>query len=354
MSEARTLFDDGGVRVRAVDGHGSDVVVVTFAPWQRQQNVAAEGFGETFLASSGIDAIHVTCARNDWYQAEAMAAVIPTITAALEGQSRRRVGYGSSMGGFAALTFSAALGLDSVIALSPQYSVDRALVSFETRWAEDLEALRWRYPMTAGPGERATWNLLYDPFSADARHVDLIRALRPVTEFRLPFSGHPSGDFLKQTRLLSKMVLTLLRNDAEPARFRPAVRCRRRRSAAYWRQLARVLAGRQNLPAAMRALTQAVTLAPGHLDYRYAQGQLAMKLRDYTMAVGSFEAAVAGSPTTAQYYYNLARALRAAGKPEPALEAVRQAILLNPREEYSGLLQRLVRDNGERGSASAS
>ncbi|MBP0495276.1 tetratricopeptide repeat protein [Pararoseomonas indoligenes] len=354
MNEVRTVFDGGGLRVRVADGNDSDVAVVTFAPWQRQQNIAGEGFGEAFLAANGIDAIHVTCARNDWYQAEAMAAVIPTINAVLGGTGRRRVGYGSSMGGFAALTFSAALGLDSVIALSPQYSVDRRLVSFETRWADDLDTLCWRYPMAAGPGGRAKWNLLYDPFSVDARHVDLIRALRPVTEFRLPFSGHPSGDFLKQTRLLSKMVLTLLRKDADPASFRSAVRCKRRRSATYWRQLARVLAIRQNPAAAMRALTQAVMLAPANLDYQYARGQLAMKLRDYSLAVWSFEAAVAGAPMNARYHYNLARALRAAGKREPALDAVRQAILLDPRDEYSGLVEQLVKAGRKRGPATTS
>ena len=54
----------------------------------------------------------------------------------------RRVAYGTSMGGYAAIQLSAALKLDAVLALSPQFEVDKA---YDTRWKVLANSIDYRY-----------------------------------------------------------------------------------------------------------------------------------------------------------------------------------------------------------------
>ncbi|MDQ1079564.1 tetratricopeptide repeat protein [Pseudoroseomonas cervicalis] len=344
--QEHVLYGSDHFRVRAVTGSASDRVVVTFAPWQSRQRLDGEAFGEEYLRRIGVDAIHITCAQNEWYQNPDMQAVVGAVDGALQGRYARRIGYGSSMGAFAALAFSRALRLDDVIAISPQFSLLREVVPFETRWEQEAAALRWHFPMAEGLSPQARLVVIYDPLHPDARHVELLRACRPLTEMKLPFSGHPSGNFLQQTGLISPLVRALVLEGADPAAFRAAVRERRGRSPAYWFSLSRTLSARGLLPQAYAAISRAVALAPRKPDYLHARGHLATNLRDYDVAVESFRAVARLWHDRPVCHYNLARALEQAGHPGEALEAAQQAAELDPRApRFQALLDRLRRQS---------
>lgn len=345
--QEHTLYSSEHFRARAVTGSGSRQVVVTFAPWQSRQRLDAEAFGEEYLRGLGVDAIHITCARNEWYQHPDMLAVIAAVDAAAQGRYSRRVGYGSSMGAFAALAFSQPLRLDDVIAISPQFSLAPDVVPFETRWRDEAEHLDWPFPLAQGLSRDARVVVLYDPHHPDARHVDLLRARRPITEMKLPFSGHPSGNFLQQAQLISPLLAALLLTQADPAAFRCAVRQGRRRSPSYWYSLSRMFSARRRLPQAYATMAQAAALAPRKPDYLHALGHLALNLRNYDVAVESFRAVARLWADRPVCHYNLARALEQQGRPQEALEAAREAVALAPEmEHYVALLGRLGRKAG--------
>ena len=65
-------------------------------------------------------------------------------------EGARVMTYGSSMGGYAALRFARALRADAILALSPQYSIDPAVVPWEDRWRQDGARIAW-LPALAGP-----------------------------------------------------------------------------------------------------------------------------------------------------------------------------------------------------------
>ena len=336
------LYRSEHFQARAVTGQGSGVVVVTFAPWQTRQSLDAAAFGEDYLRGRGIDAVHVTCARNSWYQHPDMAALVAAVDAALAGRYRRRVGYGSSMGAFAALAFSRPLALDEVIAISPQFSLAPEVVPFETRWRAEAAGLDWPFPLDQGLSRQARVVVLYDPHHPDARHVDLLRACRPVTEMKLPFSGHPSGVFLQQAELIGPLISALVLEGADPADFRAAVRRGRRRSAAYWFSLSRALTARRSRQPAYSAMLQAVALAPRKPDYLHALGHLALGLGEFGVAADSFLGVTRLWPDRAACHYNLARALERAGRGGEALGAARKAVALDPdAAQYLALRDRL-------------
>jgi hypothetical protein len=124
---------------------------------------------------------------------------------------RVRVGYGSSMGAYAALYFAKALELHKVIACSPQFSIDSGSVSFELRWIEEAASLSFNHTLMTGDDDIEVI-MLYDPFNAlDKQHVNLIRAEFPNgQDIKLPFSGHPSITALAECEMLRHSLECLL------------------------------------------------------------------------------------------------------------------------------------------------
>lgn len=82
-------------------------------------------------------ALFITDDSRSWLNAPGLAETIieqTRLTAARLG-TRRLVGIGNSMGASMALHLATALGFDTVLALTPQYSVNPAVMPKERRWS---------------------------------------------------------------------------------------------------------------------------------------------------------------------------------------------------------------------------
>jgi hypothetical protein len=274
------LFRSEELVVRRVGGFGSDVCYITFDSYTDNRTLARPGFGEEYLRGRGIDAIHVLSRNNHWYQYPELPDALAAVAAATIGYAKV-IAYGSSMGGYAALRYGAACGADVGVALSPQFSVDPAIVPFDRRWADDVARIAFRGD---APAPLPSQYIVYDPCDAhDRPHFELFAARSPTHGIAVPHGGHPVGGYLTETGLLGLLLEAVEDGTLDAAAFGQELRRRRRRSGHYFFVLAqRVPAHRPRQKVALAAMAVGT-----HDDNPAYHSQLAAALD----AAGDFDAA---------------------------------------------------------------
>ncbi|MGL5009958.1 MAG: hypothetical protein ACRC6I_08750, partial [Paracoccaceae bacterium] len=141
----------------------------------------------------------------------------------------RVVFYGASMGGYAACAFVAACPGADVVAISPQSTLDKKLVPWETRystaWGRDYSGPYGDAAQVSATAGRVT--LLYDPYEPlDAGHV--ARFEKPnVMKLRTPLMGHRIGSSLQQMGVLAPITLGALNGTLTELEFYRIIRARK-------------------------------------------------------------------------------------------------------------------------------
>ncbi|HEX4870675.1 MAG TPA: hypothetical protein VFV27_00010 [Nevskiaceae bacterium] len=210
------LYAGQEVELRRTAGEATPLCCVAFASYFNSGKPRA--FGSTFFAKAGIAAYYVVPTSNNWYQTAEMQPLIEALLAHAGG--RPLLGYGSSMGGFAALAYARALNLKSVIALSPQVAVSDALVGdFETRWRREAALLIDHQPdAREGLHPALSGIVAYDPLHrGDRRHAEMILGVsgHQLSALRVPCAAHPVGRALAANSVLSGLVKAII--NGEPA-----------------------------------------------------------------------------------------------------------------------------------------
>jgi hypothetical protein len=144
-------------------------------------------------------------------------------------QFKRIVFYGASMGGYAACAFVAACPGADVVAISPQSTLDKHLVPWETRyheaWGRDYSGPYGDAAQVSRAAGRVT--LLYDPYEPlDAAHVARFDGGN-VTKLRTPLLGHRLGSSLQQMGILSQITLGALNGTLTELEFYQTIRARK-------------------------------------------------------------------------------------------------------------------------------
>lgn len=240
------VFDSDAIRVVKITGMRQsatpenawreDVVFVTFESYADERVADRAGYGEHFLHTRGFTAYHFLPRSNAWYQYAEMADALASVRADLP-PGKRILTYGMSMGGYAAFRFAEPLGAHGVIAFSPQYSIDPALIGWEQRWREDLPAVLWE----PSPVRRdIPIYVFYDPNNGDRHHVRLMARHGDVRRVRLRHGGHPCAAFLNECGLLGETIIALAEDRFDPAACEREAWARRERSASYHEVLSRL------------------------------------------------------------------------------------------------------------------
>ncbi|MFN7224245.1 MAG: hypothetical protein ACK4MS_09520 [Paracoccaceae bacterium] len=142
---------------------------------------------------------------------------------------KRVVFYGASMGGYAACAFVAACPGADVVAISPQSTLDKALVPWETRyhtaWGRDYSGPYGDAAQVSAAAGRVF--LLYDPYEPlDTGHADRFTGAN-VVKLRAPLLGHRLGSSLQQMGILSPITLAALNGSLTEAEFYRTLRARK-------------------------------------------------------------------------------------------------------------------------------
>lgn len=204
MNEKVELFLSSNLRVTYLPGSQPDLIVVTFVNLDNAQNLYSLGFAERFIGGR-YHCIFVNCVSNVWYQYPETIEAIQTI-ANHTSKFKNVIGYGASMGAYAAILFSGRIGSSRTLAVAPQFSIDPAKVPFEKRWPDQQAGINEYFCDDLGKDAAGRIDIIYDPFCLDRNHVELIRKQIPVFETRLNYAGHSIPDTLHNMGLLKTMV----------------------------------------------------------------------------------------------------------------------------------------------------
>jgi len=169
--------------------HGTDTLVISFNDsWHVSEGTHLRC--GPMAQGAGFSIIDVTTRAPNWFPADDMAALVPAILARVEGRFPRRVTIGFSQGGYGAIKFSRALHATTVIAFSPQVSIDPRAVG-SGRFSTHFD-----YARNSGMGITAadcagTTYVFYDPYDEQDRfHAAALAKLIPINGIKMPFSGH--------------------------------------------------------------------------------------------------------------------------------------------------------------------
>jgi hypothetical protein len=185
------------------------------------------GFG--FIEKQGWSMLGVMANGWTWYRDPWVWAEFDRLEA--EGffaRFDRVVFYGASMGGYAACAFSVASPGCDVVAISPQSTLDKSVVPWETRyktaWDRDFTGRYGDAAMVSRTAGRVA--ILFDPYEPlDKAHAE--RFTLPNAVFlRAPLLGHRLGSSLAQMGILTPIILGAIQGRLEPIEFYRILRAR--------------------------------------------------------------------------------------------------------------------------------
>jgi hypothetical protein len=257
------LFRSDDLLVRRVGRHGGRCCVVTFDSFTDIRTLERSGFGEAFFDHAGIDAVHVLSRDNDWYHYPEMIEAMGCVAAAGQGY-QRVVAYGSSMGAYAAIRFGGLAGAHVILALSPQYSIDPAVVPWERRWRESGRQFNGRWEQTLAFPSVDEAYVVYDPENNDNKHVSLLAEKFRFEPIAIAFGGHPISGMLAEVGLLQKLILDICASQFDQPAFMACVLERQSVSAQCLINRAARIPARQR-PRRLAAMDEARQLAPANL-----------------------------------------------------------------------------------------
>jgi hypothetical protein len=231
----------------------TDTLVVTFdnldiAMTKREDR---RPWGYSFIKAQGWSMLGVLSCGWTWYREAWVSEQFDQLKAdGFFKQFKHVVFYGASMGGYAACAFSSAAPGCDVIAISPQSTLDKLIVPWESRykvaWDRDFSG-PYGDAAKASKGARQVY-ILYDPYEPlDAGHAARFTN-KNVQYLRAPLLGHRLGSSLNQMGILSPIILGALNGTLTSLEYYQLLRARKD-SPRYQRELFKraVSAGHKDL-----------------------------------------------------------------------------------------------------------
>ncbi|MEZ5777527.1 MAG: glycosyltransferase 61 family protein [Paracoccaceae bacterium] len=191
------------------------------------------------MAKKGFSILGLMASRKDWYRNDDTPQLLTGLRdAGLFEGFKRIVFTGTSMGGYAALTYSRLVPGAVVLAFSPQSTLNTDIATFETRYKYARRKWDWQSPdfLDAADGvaaAREVW-LFYDPFVPEDRaHAARIEG-PTVRHMKCGHFGHRLIRQLKSCGVLETVFDEIGRGTFDPMMFRKALRARR--DIKVWRK----------------------------------------------------------------------------------------------------------------------
>jgi tetratricopeptide (TPR) repeat protein len=301
-AEPLVLLDDEDTRIELhrFGPQPAAVLTLTFDPllylWPRP------AFALDFVRRLGSDVIAVRRKHEHFYQPLSRQAFLAAVRPALRGYARV-LAYGSSLGAYAALYYGR--DLDALL-LAPSPRVSVHPVHGHPAWQRQVG---WQHdvliPAATPPPARA-W-IAYDPRDLqDRRYVEeeLLPQFPGAQVLRVPYSGHPTTQFLGDVGHLQALVKAALADQPLPTLARRALRSR---SASYWQVLGDHAMRRERPALAQTLLQRSLALRPRNPVALRTHGELALGQGDEIAAAASLRAALELDPSDKLARHLLAR-----------------------------------------------
>lgn len=247
-------------------------VVVAFAPVDFPFNPDSGGWGSRSFRKRGIAHVCVYHSAPDWYQNGAFFKAMSHLRKVL-GDDIALTTYGFSMGGYGAILAADHLNARRAVAVSPQFSVDPAVVPFERRYKAEWAAMgRWHHDLSAYRKDAGREVIvLLDPLHRqDRRQEALFPKPSGHTRCLIHGAGHAGIQTLVEMGIV-EVLFDMLRGDASAKDLRNAYRQHRQTGFRYLRKVG------------TRLHERAHPMAPQFMDWAKARGfrRLIKKWRPY-------------------------------------------------------------------------
>ncbi|MCH7314104.1 hypothetical protein [Acinetobacter sp. ANC 3882] len=267
--DKQIIFEDEHIRVIFLKG-SSDTLVISFGDLiSRAKGMSINA--EKSLIKYQYNVIGIMPKQKSWFPKSSMLQMQQQIQPILE-QFKGIVGYGGSMGGYAAIKYSNLLNMQKIVAFVPQYSIDPDVVQ-DRRYAEFFDAsIHHDMQIQADEVDSSReYIIVYDPYYAeDKEHFLKIQPLLPKMHvIHLPFTGHEALSVLASSQLLNDFVV----KPFEITYFYKRVREVKKQSKFYYRHVLDALLQRHN-----QALLKILEQNEIALDERYFDAVLKQKL----------------------------------------------------------------------------
>lgn len=210
------LFETSGLKITLDSGESEEnVAALAFTGvGHKFDGIQQEEFTKT-LKQSGIvqDSYCIIDKYRSWYK-RTSADIVFFLEPKLRG--RRVITLGNSMGGFGSIYFSGVFSnVETSISFAPQYSIDKSIVPFETRWNEYASEAE-KYPLM---NCFSRYNARCRKFifcgsesKIDLQHADLIRRNSDYNTciYAIDGCGHNVASILKEKKVLHKVIHTAM------------------------------------------------------------------------------------------------------------------------------------------------
>ncbi|EPF93114.1 hypothetical protein [Acinetobacter gyllenbergii] len=267
--DKQIIFEDEHIRVIFLKG-SSDTLVISFGDLiSRAKGMSINA--EKSLIKYQYNVIGIMPKQKSWFPKSSMLQMQQQIQPILQ-QFKGIVGYGGSMGGYAAIKYSNLLDMQKIVAFVPQFSIDPDVVE-DRRYAEFFDAsIHQDMQIQADEVDSSReYIIVYDPYYAeDKEHFLKIQPLLPnMHVIHLPFTGHEALSVLASSQLLNDFVV----KPFEITYFYQRVREVKKQSKFYYRHVLDAL-----LPRHHQALLKILQQNDIALDERYFDAVLKQKL----------------------------------------------------------------------------
>ncbi len=257
------LYENDDFQVLDRPGNNRNEVWITFS-----YAGARYGVGEFFLKPRECDLVHIIAKRDHWYQSPYIWPVLQAILHRTSQQNRYL--FGSSMGGFGALAYSAFLQPKAILSVCPQVLLDQPQ-DFDGRWHGLWSGLPpIRKDARIGLSRNARVYIVSDPYLwEDRHHVDALKDFGNVRRLEFPFGDHEIMATLNELRQWQTIADRIVTENENFEDLRAAYMANRRSTSRYYHALARrfFVAGKYDKaePLLRKAVSIDDTFRYGHL-----------------------------------------------------------------------------------------
>ncbi|OTG67116.1 hypothetical protein [Acinetobacter silvestris] len=240
--DKQIIFEDEQIRAIYLKGN-SDTLVLSFGDLiSRAKGLSINA--EKSLSKYDYSVVGIMPKEKSWFPASSMAELLLQLQPILA-QYQRIVGYGGSMGGYAAIKYSMLLNMQRVVAMVPQYSIDPNEV--EDRRYTDFYDAKLNADMRIQAQDIAPeceYIVVYDPyFENDKEHYLKIKPLIPqLHTLHLPYTGHDAIAVLASSSLLHDFI----EHPYDQTYFYKQIREVKKNSKFYYRSVIAHLLGTHN------------------------------------------------------------------------------------------------------------
>ena len=231
--EKHIIFEDEQIRAIFLRG-SSDELIFSFGDLiTRAKGLSINA--EKSLLKHDFNVIGIMPKQKSWFPESSMRQMFAEIED-LIAPFKTRIGYGGSMGGYAAIKYSNLLDLKRVVALVPQYSINPEDVEdprYNMFFHAELNANMQIQPQDVS-AERE-YIVVYDPYCPEdrAQYIKLEQVLPHIHTLNLPFTGHDAIAVLASSELLYDFLL----HDFYSTYFYQNIRQVKKNSKFYYRKV---------------------------------------------------------------------------------------------------------------------